>query len=169
MSDLNPNLPAFESAMQALVGRECWHVLAGAVGSLASLDIGAKVERNQPMPFRNKGMDLEAHRYRGEFVLYIEDCPWRLDGPNAVVASWTDSNAPNGPIVQGLQRLAGQTITRVELTRPGLDLALHLADGHVLRIFPDQAYPDEGDNYALDVHNGPTYIVGARSIVNVQT
>ncbi|NJL56545.1 hypothetical protein HC928_16270 [bacterium] len=141
MTTPSPALDAFENALQSLVGRPCWHVLAGAVGSLASLDVGAKVERDQPMPFRNKGIALEAHKYRGEFVLYIEDCPWRLDGPEAVIATWTDSNAPNGPIVQGLQRLAGQTITRVELTRPGLDLALHLADGHVLRIFPDQAIP----------------------------
>lgn len=155
----------FAEAINALVGKPCWNVLAGAVGSLASLDIGAKVERNEPMPFRNTKMALESHKYRGEYVLYIEDCPWRLDGAEAVIATWTDSNAPDGPIVSGLNQLVGQTITGATLTRPGLDLALTFENGHVLRLFPDQTDPNAGDNYALDIHGLDNFIIAARSTI----
>ncbi len=157
------NLDQFAEAVQSLVGKPCWNVLAGAVGSLASLDIGAKVERDEPMPFRNTKMALESHKYRGEVVLYIEDCPWRLDGPDAVIASWTDSNAPQGPIVTGLNQLVGQTIADAQITRPGLDLVLTFENGYVLRLFPDQSDPNEGDNYALDVHGQRSFVIGAHS------
>lgn len=157
-----------EQALQALVGQPCWNVLAGAVGSLASLDIGAKIERDQPLPFRNKKLALDAHKYRGETVLYIEDCPWRLDGPEAVIAAWTDDNAPDGPIVTGLNQLVGQTITGTALTRPGLDLTLVFDNGLTLRLFPDQTDPDAGDNYALDQHGKASFIVGAHSQLRVE-
>lgn len=157
-----------EQALHTLIGQPCWNVLAGAVGSLASLDIGAKVERDQPLPFRNVKLSLEAHKFRGETILYIEDCPWRLDGPDSVIAAWTDSNAPDGPIVTGLNKLVGHTITHAELTRPGLDLALTFDNGLTLRLFPDQTDPEAGDNYALDRHDASTFIISTRSSIRIE-
>lgn len=163
-----PPIDEFEKALQSLIGQTCWAVTAGAVGAMASLDIGAKVERDQPLPFPNKNLDPELHRYQGKYVLYLEDCPWRLDSPDAIVTAWTDNNAPRGPLVTGLKRLEGQAITAVALTRPGLDLTLTFANNLTLCVFPDQTDPDAGDNYSLTLHGGAVYIVGARSQLTVE-
>lgn len=160
-----PLIAEFEHVIHQLTGLECWNITAGAVGSMASLDLGAKMLRGKPMPFYNASLSIDEHKYRGEFVLYIEDCPWRLDGIDEVIASWTDSSAPSGPIITGLKRLIGQRIESVALTRPGLDLTVHFSGGLALRIFPDQSDPEEGDNYSLSVADERAYIVGARSLL----
>ncbi|MDX1994447.1 MAG: hypothetical protein SF029_18840 [bacterium] len=158
----------FENALQQLVGLECWNVMAGAVGSLASLDIGAKVPRDKPLPYPNVKLSPDEHKFRGEFVLYLEYCPWRLDSSDEVLASWNDSNAPRGRIVTGLKRLIGAKISGVELLRPGLDLTVRFDNDLTLRIFPDMTQRDEGDNYSLSVANEVTYIVGAHSELRIE-
>ncbi|GAB4509584.1 MAG: hypothetical protein OHK0046_04860 [Anaerolineae bacterium] len=155
-------LTDFESAVQQLKGQPCWNIQAGAVGSLINLHLGDKIALEKPLPFPNPSLSPEAHKFRGQYILYIEDCPWRLDGPERVLASWTDDNGPRGPIVTQLRALIGQQVEMVSLSRPGLDLVLTFTGGYTLRIFPDQSDPDAGDNYALALIDR-TYIVGARS------
>lgn len=156
-------IESLKSALNALIGQECWNVSAGAIGSLASIDIGDKVLRDKPLPYPNKNLAPDLHKYRGQYVLYLEDCPWRLDGTDAVIASWMDSNAPNGPIVTGLKQLEGATITHVDLITPAFDLIVSFNNGLILRIFPDQVDPDEGDNYSLSVAGEKHYVIAAKS------
>lgn len=163
-----PLIAEFETTIHQLAGLECWNITAGAVGSMASLDLGAKILRNKPLPFYNASLSIDEHKHRGELVLYIEDCPWRLDSVDEVIASWTDSSAPNGPIVTGLKRLIGQRIESAALAHPGLDLTVHFSGGLVLRIFPDQSDPEQGDNYSLSVADERAYIVGARSLLRLE-
>lgn len=160
-------LTQFQEALQALVGQPCWNVQGGAIGSLVSLHIGEKVALDKPLPYPNTGLTPDEHKYRGQYVLYIEDCPWRLDAPDRVLTAWTDDNSPRGAMVKHLRELIGTTITHVEITRPGLDLTMTFDNGNTLRIFPDQSDPEEGDNYALSVPER-TYVVGARSTVQVE-
>ncbi len=162
MTDLTTQ---FENALAQLINKPCWNINAGAIGAMASLHLGAKVPLDKPLPFPNTSLTPDEHKFRGEFVLYIEDCPWRLDGTDTVIASWTDDNSPQGPIMIGLNDLIGQTVTQVTLTRPGMDLTLTFETGTTLRIFPDQSDPDEGDNYSLSVKDGDTFIITARSEV----
>ena len=138
------------------------------MGSMVSLDFGAKVARDKPLPYPNVKLTPDEHKFRGELVLYIEDCPWRLDSHDEVLASWTDSNAPRGPIVIEMKKLVGTRVVHVEVTHPGLDLLLRFDNGFVLRIFPDQSERDGGDNYSLSVADGLTYIVGARSQLSIE-
>jgi hypothetical protein len=152
----------FQQIVQRMQGLPCWNVQAGAIGSLVNLHLGERIPLQQPLPFPNPQLSEEAHRYRGEIVLYIEDCPWRLDGADRVLASWLDSNVPTGPIVSEMTRLVGQQVTEVALTRPSLDLALTFDSGSVLRVFPDQVDPNEGDNYSVSLPE-KTFIVAARS------
>lgn len=161
-------LSQFFSLMPQLIGLVCWNVMAGAVGSLASLDFGAMVARDKPLPYPNVKLTPDEHKFRGEYVLYLEYCPWRLDSADAVIASWNDSNAPKGPIITGLRQLIGTKIAYAEIISPGLDLILRFENGHVLRVFPDVAERDDGDNYSLSIANGPTYIVGPRSRLRVE-
>lgn len=162
--DMSPELLSqFEAALQQLVGLECWNMMAGAVGSLASLDFGAKVRRDKPLPFPNVKLTPEEHQFRGEYVLYLEYCPWRLDSPDEVLASWNDSSAPTGRIITGLRQIVGARVSSVHLLRPGLDLTVHFDHGLSLRIFPDLTERDDGDNYSLSHAGSATYIVGGGS------
>lgn len=158
----------FEQLLQHLIGKPCWNVQAGAIGSLAALHIGDKVALEKPLPFPNTSLTPDEHKFRGEYILYIEDCPWRLDGVDKVLTSWTDSNAPKGPLVTHMRGLIGKQITQVTLTQPGLDLTVHFDTGETLRIFPDQSDPNEGDNYSLSLPE-KTVIIGARSQIVTET
>jgi hypothetical protein len=160
-------LEELEQALRRLVGLPCWNLQAGAIGSLMSLHIGEKIPLNKPLPYPNTQLSPDEHKYRGEYVLYVEDCPWRLDGTDAVIASWTDSGAPDSPLITGTRQLIGQRIEGLDLIRPGLDLILYFSNGLTLRVFPDQSDPDEGDNYSLSLADR-TYIVAARSTVYVE-
>lgn len=151
-----------------MAGLPCWNVQAGAVGSMASLHIGAKVPLDKPLPYPNRSLTPDEHKFRGEYVLYIEDCPWRLESTDAVIALWTQSNAPDGPMVTGLNRLIGTTIDSAQVTLPGMDLAVRFDNGLTLRVFPDQSDPDEGDNYSLSIKDDKTYIIAANSTVYVE-
>lgn len=154
----------FEAALHNLAGKPCWNVQAGSVGSMASLHIGDKIPLDKPLPYPNTSLTPDEHKFRGEYVLYVEDCPWRIEDTESVLITWLESGST---ITAQMKSLAGRTVDRVEVTRPGMDLALHFSGGITLRIFPDQANPDEGDNYSLALHD-KTYIVSARSTVLIE-
>jgi len=135
---------------------------------MASLHIGEKIALKQPLPFPNASLSPDEHKYRGEFVLYIADCPWRLDAPDQVLTTWLASNAPDGPIVTHLRDLIGQHITDVVLTKPGLQLTLKFDSNITLHVFPDQIDPDEGDNYSLSTPE-QIYIVAPGSELIIES
>ncbi len=160
-------ISAFREVLNKLVGQLCWSVQAGNIGSLASLQFGNKLPLDKPLPFPNPALTEDEHRYRGEFVLYIEDCPWRLDGTERVLATWLDSNAPDGPMVTYMKSRLGAIVTEVDITYPGLDLFLRFNDNIMLRIFPDQVDPSEGDNYSLQ-YNHQTFVIAANSTLYIE-
>lgn len=164
---MSDTIEAFRGVIANLVGMDCWNVKAGAIGSMASLHLGAKVPLDQPLPYPNAQLTPDEHKFRGEVVLYIEDCPWRLDGTEEVIASWLDDNDPKGAIVTGLGSLKSCKIVSAEVTVPGMDLTLRFDNGATLRIFPDQVDPNEGDNYSLSIKDGATFVVAAKSHVYI--
>lgn len=168
MSNLTSNVDALQTALNELIGQPCWHVSAGAIGSLASFDIGEKVKRDRPLPFPNKNLPMELHKFQGQYVFFLADCPWRLESTESIIASWQDSNAPDGRIVTGLTQLQDTTITNITLTMPALDLAITFSNGLTLRIFPDQIEENEADNYSLSVAGGDVYIVSADSTLIIE-
>lgn len=168
MPNPTSTLNAFQNALNELIGQPCWHVSAGAIGSLASFDIGEKVKRDRPLPFHNANLPMELHKYQGKYVFFLADCPWRLDSAESIIASWQDNNAPDGRIVTGLTQLQNTTITDITLTTPALDLAITFSNGLTLRIFPDQIEENEADNYSLSVAGGDAYIVSADSTLIIE-
>jgi hypothetical protein len=154
----------FEAVVRRMSGLPCWSVQISGVGSLANLHFGWKIRRDDPMLHPDFKVSDEERFFQGEIVLYIEDCPWRLDGREAVLASWLDSSEPNGAIDTEMKALMGQTVERAEVSRPGLDLTIYFDGGSVLQIFPDQVDAEQGDNYALKTLQ-TTFIVAARSIL----
>jgi hypothetical protein len=130
----------FEAHVQAMVGKLCWSVQVSGIGSLANLHIGEKIQRTQPMLHQDFKLEMDERAYVGEYVLYLEECPWRLDGPDSVIASWMDSSEHGGRIHSGLSELTNRQVQRTTVLRPGLDLVLHFAGGYTLRIFPRSPY-----------------------------
>lgn len=156
----------FEAQVQSMVGKLCWSVQISGIGSLANLHFGEKIARSQPMLHRDFKLEMDERAYVGEYVLYLEECPWRLDGPDGVIASWMDSSEHGGRIHSGLPELTNRQVQSTALLRPGLDLGLEFAGGYILRVFPDQVDPEEGDNYSLTVHD-LTYVIAANSTLYV--
>lgn len=158
----NDTMTEFDALIARLSGKTCWSVQVSEVGSLANLHFGEKVRREQVLAYPDFQLDVDERVYHGEIVLYLEECPWRLDGPDAVVCTWMDDSSPEGQLNQGLHQLKGRQVINAHISHPGLDLAIHFDGDFVLRVFPDQVDPDEGDNYAI--HNGGmTYVVAAGS------
>lgn len=157
----------FAQHIQNMTGKPCWSVQYSGIGSLANLHIGERITRDQPMLHQDFQISMEERVYQGEFILYLEECPWRLDGPEKVEASWMDTEDDSRRILEGLGLLQDRAIQKAELTRPGFDLCLHFDGDYALRIFPDQVDPETGDNYSLRVRDD-TYVVAANSTLYIE-
>jgi hypothetical protein len=156
----------FETAVNNMIGLTCWSAQISGVGSLLSLQIGDKIRRDKPMVHPDFKLTEEERFFRGTYILYVEDCPWRLESDESVLTTWLDDSSPRGQLALHIASLAGQTITHAEITRPGLDLCIRFDSGVTLRIFPDQIDPDEGDNYALSLVD-QTFVVAAQSTLYI--
>ncbi|MEO6393331.1 MAG: hypothetical protein ABIP75_15895 [Pyrinomonadaceae bacterium] len=138
----------FEASINQLVGKPCWGFVAGAPrGSVVSLDIGRKLPSESPR--KNTHLTVEQRRYDAEFILFIH-CVWRLDSKSKVVCgAWSD-NRKGGAMLKGLQRLVGEVIHSVSLSKPAFDLQLTFSNKLVLSVFCDAVNEaDEYDNYSL--------------------
>lgn len=158
----------FIDTITNLKGKPCWSVQISGVGSLANLHFGAKIPRQQVMAHPDFKIDVDERVNQGEVVLYLEECPWRVDSSTAVLCSWMDENAEGGRLVEGLMQLKGLSVVEAEVVQPALDLILTFEGGLVLRVFPDQANPDEGDNYAVSLADGTMFILSAHSTLYVE-
>lgn len=154
----------FEAVVARLAGIPCWSVLISGVGSLANLHFGQKIERAQHLVHPNFKITPEESVYEGEIVLYLEECPWRLDGVDAVLCTWMQDTAK---IAAELVKLRGDVVLEATVTRPAYDLTIRFESGCVLRVFPDQSNPDEGDNYSV-AHAGKTYVLAANSTLYME-
>jgi len=152
----------FINLIHGLTGQTCWSVQVSGVGSLANMHFGDKIKRAKPMIHQDFRITMEERAYQGQYILYLEECPWRLDGPEGVLVTWMDSSDPGGRIYEKLPVLKGQSVIKTDILQPGLDLMIQFDGGYTLRVFPDQVDADEGDNYAF-VDGDETYIVTARS------
>lgn len=160
---------AFIAAVARLVGMPCWSVQVSGIGSLANLHFGEKVRRDQIMSHPDFQIDVDERVYQGQVTLYLEECPWRLDSPDEVLCSWMDSSEPGGRLFQELSSLKDHTVTAAEVTLPAFDLTIQFDSGQTLRIFPDQANPDEGDNYSLvETLEQRTFVLAAHSTLYIE-
>jgi len=160
------NIDEFEQVLHELAGQPCWRVQVSGVGSLVNLHFGERVRRSQPLTQPGFRLTPEEREFQGRYVLYLEDCPWRVESGQAVLATWLDSSEPEGALTVAVQQLREQRVAAVELLRPGLDLLLHFDNDLRLRVFPDQIDADEGDNYALALPDR-VYVVAAGSTLYI--
>jgi hypothetical protein len=152
----------FENELRRMVGQPCWSAQISGVGSFISFNIGTKIKREQPLLNPDFKISDEERFFQGEFILYVEDCPWRIEGADKVLATWLGENTQDGEIDRAARQLVGHDVESVELARPGLDLIVKFDGGVTLRVFPDQIDADEGDNYSLALTD-KAYVVAAGS------
>lgn len=151
----------FIASLNRLVGQVCWGFAAGkGTGSVISLDIGEKVLRESPL--KNPHLTAKQRKYKAEFDLFIQ-CAWRLESKTQVICGAWDDNSEGGDMLEGLQRLVGQAINSIKVSKPAFDLAVNFNNGLVLRIFCEQTNQAEmEDNYSVFLPN-TIYVVGNRS------
>ena len=70
---------------------------------------------------------------RGKWSLMVL-CPWRLDGPTAVICDWQSVANPEMQAAQAHVVMEGLTVESIELSRPGLDLRIQFSRGHTMNI-----------------------------------
>jgi hypothetical protein len=150
-----------ETALNTLVTdpHPCWAVLVrGGLDNGVTLSLGDK--RKRPVPLDAPSLTPDQQQFAGAYELAIADCTWRLDAPDVIGTSWSDTDDAQRA---ALKHLLGQPVNAWEITWPGLDLTLHFANRLALRLFCDQTDPvDGGENYTL--HTPKTvFHVGVRS------
>ena len=123
-----------EERLAPIVGQRIWSAIAGPQGDyVLSLEVGEQVPRS--MRLANPRLSFLKRSFEGEFGFLFE-CPWRLDGPDRVLVSYLGLiGRRDPPLSDDIRELNDRVIERVEVIGPGWDLALHLADGAVLRAF----------------------------------
>jgi hypothetical protein len=76
-----------------------------------------------------------------EWYLGIE-CSWRVEAAGWPIASSRDDNAPDGPMLRGLDALVGTAVSDAQLLAPALDLILELGPEARLSVFSDVVRED---------------------------
>ncbi len=64
-------------------------------------------------------------------------CVWRVETTERVIASSYDPNDNKGPMVRGLRRFVGETVSKLVVTAPAGDLMLQFTNDKNLRVFCD--------------------------------
>jgi hypothetical protein len=145
MSDLEKKL---ETSINQLIDKECWGIVAGeGTGSFVNLEIGEKIRRNKEI--ENPALETDVRQFEGQYSLSLE-CAWRLDSTEAVICGASDDNSKDGKMLDGLRLLIGRRISRINLSKPGLDLDIEFSKDLTLKVFCDQTNEnDQNDNYML--------------------
>jgi len=101
---------------------------------------------------------------QGELNLLVW-CNWRVEmGEGQILCGSEDVVADEGPGLNGLRQLVGNTVSEVSLS-PFLDLLLEFTSGRRLRLFCDQSgHENNDDSYRLFTAAGRMYGVIAGSI-----
>lgn len=123
---------------RAFHGRRCWYVSCGGsyVGATFELALGRKIPRDHIL--QNDAHSDDFRHFEGEANLLVW-CTWRLDGTDGPISSSDDSDQG---ITDGLHRLVGEMVEKVQVEMPGWDLVLRFSGDLTLRIFCDHVPGD---------------------------
>jgi hypothetical protein len=148
----------YEEFANQFIGKKCWNVRAGAIGSTLFLDLGGEFSfdtEESPPPHGKEPIII------GEYVIEVRCAAWRLDDHhrNCVLATSDDDNREGGPMLEGLRKLVGATLNGISLREPGWDCSIMFDNSLSLEIFP---FSIEYGNYGL-WHRYTAFEVGGRS------
>jgi hypothetical protein len=156
----------FLNELHKLTNAECWAVAAGeGTGSRITLQCGRKIERARPLT--NPNVSEALRRFKGEYVIFVQDCAWRLES-NEVVCTSKSPNNNDGPMVAALRSLEGHRIIAVSATSPAHGLVVEFYGALKLHLFCDcfdEAH--DGSNYSFHSPAG-VFVSGAGGTLTYQ-
>jgi hypothetical protein len=125
----------YEHALETLIGKPLWNVFACETTATAvSLHFGRKIP--EAKVYKRPSVS-EPDPQVGEAILTVW-CSWRVEiGQTQLLCGCGDLHNTGGPMLTGLQKLPGDTVTGVSLN-PFLDLSLALQSGRQLTLFCDR-------------------------------
>jgi hypothetical protein len=113
-----------ERAVAAAQGRPVWGTRLG-VGSFLTLELGAELPASAP----TRAGETPRH---GEFHVWVYCSAWRIETPQAVLASSED---PRETLAGAVRVLDGKVLAGVRVEPPSLSATFSFVDGTVLRTF----------------------------------
>ncbi len=152
-----------EDALLDLIGRRCFSAITGSEGEFAfALHLGAQQRRQ--LRLANPRLSFLQRTFEGSHMVVVE-CTWRIDGPDAVIASCFDRAKPAGPRDDAVEALVERTVVGVQLMRPGLDLEVRFEGGHTLHCFATEVSLENKATRNNWTYSSPfgTVTVGPRS------
>jgi len=160
-------LDDFLNELRKLRDAECWAVAAGeGTGSRITLHCGRKIERGRSLT--NPNVSEALRQFKGEFVVFVQDCAWRLNADKVICTSKTPNNN-DGPMVAGLHSLVGQQIVAVTASPPVYDLMIEFSGASKLHLFCDCFDQErDGGNYSFHSAN-QVFVVGAGGVLTLES
>lgn len=120
--------------------QELLHELEGVlcIAAVAQAETGSDLllEFGEWVPYSDQRQALMA-THHGKWSLMVSSRPWRIDGPDAVVADWVSSCDARSPLAGGQEVLVGLVVERAQAVPPVWDLMITFRGGYVLRVFCD--------------------------------
>ena len=146
--------------LNSIIRKPCWYVAAGGcTGSVFKLYLGDKIPREKPV--ENDRLGEQARLYEPEYDIMVY-CAWRLDGPDGPITSWLEPNEIDGSMVNGLNKLTGESVERIQIFLPVGDMEVEFSGGKTMKIFCDAtAATDRTSNWFVHGPNG--FSVDAKS------
>lgn len=113
-----------------------------------TIHFGRKILRERPL--KNSTLSEESQHYEGEFVLFIQNCAWRIEHAGEVAGTSKSRNTEGGEMLRALMLLKDATVVSTSISTPGRDVTVEFSTGATLRTFCDCASEDtDGANYTL--------------------
>ena len=140
-------MKAWETLLKEMVGELCWSMIGISAGSMFSLDFGDKLKTD--FAVNNDKLREDQRHFKGEYSLFVQMTGWRLYQGKNCLCHCNDSNANDGPMVAGLQRLEGQKLLHFESGKSPAELKLIFSDGYRLKLCDWEGVSTEADAYTL--------------------
>ena len=118
-----------------------------SAGSMFSLDFGNKLKSG--MVINNDMLREEQRKFVGEYTLYVCMTGWSLYHDKKCICNCNDSNANDGPMVLGLQRLEEKKLLYFKSGKSPAELRLDFSEGYQLVLSDWEGVNPEADAYTL--------------------
>ena len=153
------------SLLAKMLGQPCWSMIGIVGGSMFTLHFGDKLERETVVA--NDKLTVGQRKFVGEYTLFVRMTGWKLYQNKEGVCHCNDSNANDGPMVNGLRRLEEKKLLRFESGRSPAKLKLFFSEYYRLILCDWEGVSPEDDAYTL-FGDGQAITVRMNGEINLQ-
>lgn len=166
MAGITDDAARLEWLLTRLEGLPCFSTIVGDdVDYALVLDLGER--RRRSLRLANPRLSFLQRTYEGAAGLLLE-CPWRIDGPDRVIASCFEPRGAKERGASAVADLVDRTVESARARAPGYDLELKLSGGWTLRAFAlERSERPRRDNWSVWTPDG-SVVVGPRSVLETE-